>query len=219
MSAMRLWMQMTSLALALALLLAGTGRASAGELLFVTSLSGQQILTADTGTNVVTPVFSTVGQPDSLIFDPAGNIIYTNLGAGQVRLFNVTTHTDTLIAGGFNDPADLALEPGGGSILVSEFLGGKIDRINLTTHAVSVLANPGGNPQGLAYDSAGRLFANLGTRSGGATSFLARLDPVTGAILGQTVGLVSLDGLTFDHSRGNCTILRSMATGSIRSTR
>src|SRR3984893_15082523 len=182
----------------LALLLAGTGRASAGQLLFVTSLSGQQILPADTGTNVVTPVFNTVGQPDSLIFDTVGNIIYTNLQTGQVRLFNVTTHTDTLIAGGFSDPADLALEPGGKSILMSDFLGGKIYRINLSTNAVSVLATPGGNPQGLAFDGAGHLFANLGTRSGGATSFLARLDPVTGAILGNTVALVSLDGLTFD---------------------
>src|SRR5207237_6832612 len=61
----------------LTLLIAFGARAHA-ELLFVTSLTGQQILTADTVTNAVTPVFNTVGQPDSLIFDSTGsNIIYT----------------------------------------------------------------------------------------------------------------------------------------------
>jgi hypothetical protein len=143
-----------------------------------------------------------VGQPDSLLFDANKNIIYTNLQTGQVRRFNTTTHVDSLIAGGFNDPADLCLEPGGGSLLVSDFLAGIIYRINLTTNAVSILGNYGGNPQGLAYDNLGRLYANLGTRSGGATSFVAQLNPVTGAILQQSVGLVQLDGLTFDSFTG-----------------
>jgi sugar lactone lactonase YvrE len=186
----------------LVLILIGEEPALAGQLLYVTSLTGQQVLTADTGTNAVTPVFNTVGQPDSLLFDTAGNIIYTNLGTGQVRRFNPTTPVDTLIAGGFSNPADLALEPGGGSILMSDFLGGKIYRINLSTNAVSTLGNYGGNPQGLAFDTAGDLFANLGTRSGGATSFLAQLNPTTGAIIRQTAGLVSLDGLTFDPFSG-----------------
>jgi hypothetical protein len=177
-------------------------QAAAGQVLYVTSLNGQQILTADTGTNVVTPVFNTVGTPDSLIFDSNQNIIYTNLGTGQVRQFNTNTHTDSLIASGFNDPADLVLEPGGQSILVSDFLGGQIYRINLTTHAVSTLGNYGGNPQGTAYDNLGRLFANLGTRSGGLTSFLAQLDPVTGAIIHTSASFLQLDGLTFDPFTG-----------------
>lgn len=183
---------------AMALLRYGIVPASAGQLLYVTSISGQQVLTADTGTNALTTVFHTMGQPDSLLFDTSGNIIYTNLGSGQVRRFNTVTHVDTLIAGGFIDPADLVLEPGGGSILMSDFLGGRIYRINLTTNAVTVLGNYGGNPQGLAYDAGGNLFANLGIRSGGPTSFLAQLDPTTGAILRQTSGLISLDGLTYD---------------------
>lgn len=175
------------------------GTPADAELLYVTSLGGQQILTADTGTNAVTPVFNTVGTPDSLIFDSTGNnIIYTNLTSGQVREFNRTTHTDTLLASGFSDPADLALEPGGSTILVSDFLGGKIYRIDLTTHAVTTLGTYGGNPQGLAYDAAGNLYAVLGTRSGSATSFVAQLNPTTGAILGQTPGEVDLDGLTYD---------------------
>ena len=85
---------------------------------------------------------------------------------------------------------------------MSDFLGGTISRINLTTHAVTTLGTYGGNPQGLAYDAAGNLYAVLGTRTGGATSFVAQLNPVTGAIIRQTVGLIQLDGLTFDPFSG-----------------
>jgi hypothetical protein len=186
----------------LALLLGGAGRSAAGQLLYVTSLPGQQILTADTGTNVVTPVFNTVGTPDSLLFDTQGNIIYTNLGAGQVRSFNTTSHVDSVLASGFNDPADLALTPDGGSVLVSDFLGGKIYKINLTTKAVSTLGTYGGNPQGTAFDGSGDLFAVLGARSGAATSFVAQIDPTTGAILKQSPNEVALDGMTYDPFSG-----------------
>src|SRR5262249_14226079 len=141
---------------------------------------------------------------DSLVFDPMGRIIYTALNAGQVRRFNPVTMVDQLLASGFSMPADLALEPGGNSVLVSEFGGGRIDRIDLTTNNVTVLATVGGNPEGLAYDGTGRLFANLGNRNGGPTGkFVAQLNPVTGAILAQSPGLDSLDGLTFDAFTGN----------------
>ncbi len=69
--------------------------------------------------------------------------------------------------------------------------------------SVTKLYPPGtgtsGNPEGQAYDGAGHLFANLGTRNGTALQkYVAQLDPVTGAILGQTTFLSSLDGLTYD---------------------
>jgi DNA-binding beta-propeller fold protein YncE len=188
---------------AMVLFLWGANRVAAGQLLYVTSLSGQQILTADTGTNVVTPVFNTVGQPDSLVFDTHGNIIYTNLGTGQVRSYNPTTHIDSLLASGFSDPADLALTPDGGSVLVSDFLGGKIYKVNLSTNSKAQFGpNYGGNPQGTAFDGAGNLFAVLGSRTGGASSFVAQLDLTTGAILKSSVNEIDLDGLTYDPFSG-----------------
>jgi DNA-binding beta-propeller fold protein YncE len=165
-------------------------------------LGGQQILTADLTTNQVTPVFNTVGTPDSLLFDASNNIVYTNLGTGQVRSYNPTTKIDSLLASGFNDPADLVLTPDKGSVLVSDFLGGTIAKVNLATHQVTQLGNYGGNPQGTAFDAAGHLFAVLGTRSGGATSFVAQLDPTTGAILNQSPNEVQLDGMTYDPFSG-----------------
>ncbi len=87
-------------------------------------------------------------------------------------------------------------------MLVSDFLGGTIKKVNLTTHAVTTLGTYGGNPQGTAFDAGGNLFAVLGTRSGGATSFVAQLDPTTGAILHQSANEVELDGLTYDPFSG-----------------
>ena len=92
-------------------------------------------------------------------------------------------------------------------MLVSEFNGGKIDRIDLTSHSVTPLYTPPpqqtSNPEGMAFDSAGRLFANLGARglpTDPPGKYVARIDPATGQILGQTTLLSSLDGLTYDPS-------------------
>jgi sugar lactone lactonase YvrE len=186
----------------LVLLLGATNKARAGQLLYVTSTTGKQVLTADTGTNQVSAVFDTVGNPDSLIFDTHGNIIYSTVLQGQVRSYNPSTKIDTLLGGGLAAPADLALTPGGSSVLVSEANGGKIFKINLTTGKGSNLGSYGGNPQGLAFDTAGHLFAVLGFRSSTAASFIAQLDPTTGAILNQSANEISLDGLTYDPFSG-----------------
>jgi DNA-binding beta-propeller fold protein YncE len=187
------------------LLLGEAGRARAGQILYGTANNTNpgQILRIDTGTNSVTSVFTPVGQPDSLVFDSNGNFVYTNLTAGQVRSYNPTTHTDTLLASGISDPADLALTPDKTSVLVSDFTGGKIYKVNLSTHALTQFGPTyGGNPQGLAFDNNGNLFAVLGTRNNSASSFIAQLDTTTGAIIHQSANLVQLDGLTFDPFSG-----------------
>ena len=179
----------------------GSGRAAAATL-YATSISGSQIDTVDTVANTVTTYLTTPSATDSIMFDSAHRVIYTENTSGQVRRYDPILSTDTLIAGGFSTPADIVLEPGGNTMLVSEFSGGKIDRINLTTSAVTTLLAPGGNPEGLAYDGT-RLFANLGLRYGGPTGkYVAEIDPVTGAILATSPGLNDLDGLTYDPYTG-----------------
>jgi len=184
----------------LSLLLLGSQRAGA-TILYATS-SSNNVIYQDNSLipNSATPYFTALQSPDSLMFDTLGNVIYTALSAGTVRSYNPNTVVDSVITSGLSGPADVALEPGGNSMLVSEFNGGKIDRINLTTHLVTNLySSSGTNPEGIAYDNAGNLFANLGVRSGSAlTKYLAKINPVTGAILGQTANLSSLDGLTYD---------------------
>lgn len=204
--------------LAAATLLGGTRTAQA-TIVFATSFAGNAIVQVDTSTNSVTLLENTPGNADSLVFDPSGRIIYDDLENGFVRLFDPNLHTDTPIVGGLVQPADVVLEPGGNTILVSEFGGAKIDRVDLTTHAVSVLAGAavtGPNPEGLAYDNVGRLFANLGTRDAGADKFVAQLDPVTGAIIHQSINLSGLDGLTYDPFT-NKLYATSFTTGAVYS--
>src|ERR1700739_84803 len=71
-------------------------------------------------------------------------------------------------------------------------------RGHLTRAVTTLVRFVGQNPQGLPYDTNGNLYVVLGTRSSGATSFVAQIDPTSGAILNQTPNEVALDGLTYD---------------------
>ena len=180
---------------------AGSGRAVA-TVLYATSIAGSQIDKVDTVANTVTTYLTTPSAADSIMFDSSQNVIYTEVTAGEVMRYDPNTFTNTVLASGLNGPADIVLEPGGNTMLVSEFYGGNIDRINLTTLTTTTLLSPGDNPEGLAYDGT-RLFANLGSRYGGATGkYVAQIDPVTGAILATSPGLNDLDGLTYDSYTG-----------------
>ena len=179
----------------------GSGRAVAA-ILYATSNTGNQIDRVDTVANTVTTYLTTPAAVDSIMFDSAQRVIYTQDNAGDVRRYDPSIPSDTGIASGLNTPADIVLEPGGNTMLVSEYSGGQIDRINLNTFAVTTLLSPGGNPEGLAYDGT-RLFANLGLRYGGPTGkYVAEINPVTGTILATSPGLNDLDGLVYDPYSG-----------------
>jgi streptogramin lyase len=187
----------------LSLVLLSLGAAARADILYGTSVDGSFLFRADTSTASVTTILNTLSGADSLVFDTTGRIIYSQIYSGSVRRYDPFASTDVLIASGLQLPADLALEPGGGSVLVSEYGGGVIDRINLTTLASSQLSTGLINPEGTVYDSSGRLFANIGNRYGGPTGKqLVQLDPVTGAVLASSPGLDSLDGLTYDAFSG-----------------
>lgn len=188
-------------AIALTIILAVGGRAAAIEL-YATSIGGSQIDKVDTVTNSVSLYLNTPSAADSIIFDSTQRVLYTALYLGEVRRYDPTVPSETVIAGGFSTPADMVLEPGGNSMLVSDYGTGNIDRINLSTNTVTTLLTGGINPEGLAYDGT-RLFANLGSRYGGPTGkYVAEINPVSGAIMATSPGLNSLDGLTFDPYSG-----------------
>lgn len=186
----------------LVLLLGGVGQAKAA-FLYATSQSSSNpsFWLVDTTANTSSLLFHLAQIPDSLVFTPDGNIIYTALDVGQVRRFNTKTHTDTLVASGFNTPLDLTLEPGGKTVLVSSFGNGFIERIDLSTDKVTQSFFYGGNPEGITYDDTGHLFAKLGTRTHG-DAIIAQLNPSNGSIIHEHTGLTSLDGLTFDSFSG-----------------
>lgn len=136
------------------------------------------------------------GGLDSLIFDTHGDIVYSVIGTNNLGLYNLNTHSNTIIASAGPGVADLALDPGGASFLVSNAFDGSIDRVNLTTHVVSTLYNGGLRPDGLAFDGSGHLFAVLGLNE------VAQLDPVTGAVLKTISTPNQPDGMTFDATTG-----------------
>src|ERR1017187_5372360 len=103
--------------IALSIVFVCSGRASATQL-YATSISGSEIYHVDTVANTVTPYLNTQYPADSVMFDTSQNVIYTRLTIGEVRLYNPNSSTDSLIASGFSGPADITLEPGGGTMLL-----------------------------------------------------------------------------------------------------
>lgn len=163
----------------------------------------QQItMNLTTGAATLTPVFPAT-SPDSIVFAGGGEV-YTNISQGLVVLH--TAGGDTTLASGIGSPADAAVTPDGTHVLVSGFGDGTIYSVSLSGGGKTALLSGVGNPQGLAFTPDGRLFANLGVRNntvGGAPeSYLAELDPTTGAIIAKTGLLYNLDGLTYDPSSG-----------------
>ncbi len=181
------------------LLFALLARSALATITFATNEPGGQIVRVDTSTNTVTTVLSVSANPDSLIFSPSGDIVFTEIAQGNLVDFNTSTHVITTIAAGFAQPRDLTLEPSGTSVLVADFVGNRIDRVDLTSHSVTTLftGTTTSGIDGLTYDNSGRLFAVLGRNQ------IAQIDPVTGAILNDTATFDgNLDGLTFDPVSG-----------------
>jgi sugar lactone lactonase YvrE len=196
--------------------LAGSPQRAEADVLYASTSAGNSVVTVNTATGSVTPLFTVTNPPpDRILFLSPSTLLYlaqgdNNVaGSGQLRSHNLVTNADTLVAGNLSRPADLALDPGGATALVSESSIGTIARVNLSTGVVTPLATtypiPSGGigPNGLTYDAVGRLFANIGDRLSGPTgSNVAQIDPVTGAIIHQTTGLNSVDGLAFDPFSG-----------------
>jgi streptogramin lyase len=180
-----------------ALLLVAAGPAPAA-ILYVTDLQTSQLQKVDTSTNTITVLTNTPSNPDSLIFDPQGRILYSQLFAGTIGRYDPVANTNTVISNGpggnrMNLPLDLTLEPSLTSILVSDRNGGAIYRINLNNanpNTNTTLFTSGFSPDGITYDNAGHLFVNANFSS------ILQLDPTTGAVL-KSIN-VGGDGLTYD---------------------
>lgn len=178
-----------------------SARPAPAAMLYATSITAGQIYSVDTVTGTVTPVLNTGHALDSLIFDPSGRIVYTELNDGIVNAFNPTTHATTTLATGLNGPIDLALEPGQGSVLVSTT--NSLTRVSLSGGILGTVSTGGLRPDGVIYDGSGNLFVNLSTGFTAANSSVRRIDPTTGAVLATTGNTGRfLDGLTYDSFTG-----------------
>ncbi len=184
--------------------------------------TGHEIFRFDLGTNSKTTVLDTATlpgcsvsacEPDSIIVDSLGRLVYTMESKGELHRFTPgSPGSDQILATGLITPKDLVLAPDGLSVYVSEaggsgLTGHTIDRITLCAAPPCTVTKLNGGlpysssdgPHGLAFVG-NNLYAAIGDRTGGAAnSRLAQLDPITGAILANQTGILnSLDGLTFD---------------------
>jgi streptogramin lyase len=185
-------------------------RPAAAATVFATSISTGIIYSDDTVTHVVTPVLNTGNGLDSLFFDPSGRIIYDELNAGTVMVYNPTTATNTtLFSQAGSQPIDLALEPSQTSFLVSDANNNQLDRISLSGGLINRLntfyttTGQAGRPDGIIYTPTGQLFVNVSTGFTNAPTHIEQINPTTGAILqtGVITGIF-LDGLTYDSVTG-----------------
>jgi sugar lactone lactonase YvrE len=181
--------------------LTGFSHRVSAEILYATSINSGQIFSVDTVAHTATPAFNSGVSLDSLFFDPAGRIIYSELNNGTVSAFNPNTNTNVSVATGLTAPIDMTLEPNGTTFLVSDSTSHLV-RINLSGGVVNSL-NVGGRPDGVVYDPTGRLFVNVSTGFQANDSRVEQIDPVTGAVIASTGNTgIFLDGLTYDSATG-----------------
>jgi streptogramin lyase len=184
-------------------------------IIYATSYEGHAIYKVDTVPATATLFYDTnnftpSNQPDSLLFDTSGNIIYTGHLLGTVHKLTVPGLVDTQIASpsdGFIHPSDLSLEPSGITVLASDFNNNVLKRVSLTGGGTTIVATlPGGmHYSGSTYATnitGPHLFINAESATGDQ---VLELDPVTGTTLNASVPNLNLDldGLCFDSLTGH----------------
>jgi hypothetical protein len=217
MISLRTWIRLICMGLAAVAVLVWVPLSAQAGFLYASELTGPtdpnntEIVKVDTVSHQIVQEFFPTNKPDSLIFDRNNNIIYTGYYTGDIRRFDPTTGTDTLIAniptltnGQKPFPVDLLLDPSGNSVVVTTqggSLGNKnIYRISLLDGSVLdhvFVSGHSGAPGGLAYGPNGRLFAILGNDT------IAELNAnLTTKNNNVGTGYTSLDGLTYDSNDG-----------------
>lgn len=195
-------------------LLALAPAAAHAATLYASSFEGASLWKVDTVALTANPIWSTApagNQPDSLLFDTAGNIIYSAHLPGRIQSVNLSALTDTTVSSptaAFGHPTDLALDPSTTTVLASDYIVPALKRVSLTSGPTTTLAT-GYYFSGLAYIG-NRLFANAGITYQHGGDQLLELNPVTGAVLNASannpagVNLIGdLDGLTYDPYTGH----------------
>jgi len=190
------------LAIAVGVLWAGLQSAPA-ETLIVTNINCC-IEQVDTSTNTITTLLSIGGNPDSVIFAPGNNLIYSLPNQSGIGIFNTVTLSNRYIHGNLFQPLDLALDPSGTSVLVADsgnmYGPAGIKRIDLTQAfpIPTIVASGFDDVDGITYDNKGNFYAVISGR------FVEQLDPVTGALIKRIECTYcspyedDLDGITFD---------------------
>ncbi len=154
-------------------------------------------------TGELTTLYTTTPNPDDLIINSAGQLIYSVPSPGTVNLWDPTTGINTVLANNIPAARDMEIEPGGLTMLIAQHNSpAQIDRYTFSTGTWTVFVpsssfGQGGTVDGIAYDPYGNLYAVANH------STIIQIDPTSGAILATMStephnGVNGGDGLTYD---------------------
>jgi len=199
----------------IALSLIGLAVSSPAQQFYATGEAAGQIDLVDLPNKTVTPIYTAGGEPDSILINSQGQLIYDLSHDGILALYDPATKINTVLYTGLKSPRDLVFDvptacnpnANANTMLLSEYSIGQIIRYDFTTGSVTKLGAQLGSPttgfsvDGLAYDLQGNLFAVANHNT------VVQLDPCTGSILKTLVlephyKVNGGDGMVFDPYSG-----------------
>jgi len=190
-----------AMAMGLAIVLAGTISATAQlAQIYAASEGNSELVQYDYATKVETILHNTVGKPDDLIVNSAGQLIYSVPTQGTINLWDPKTGINTLLAN-VASARDLIITPDGLNLMIAHNVDPpSIDKYNFASGTVTVFfpkTTGITSFDGLAFDPYGNFYAVASKNT------IIQLNPQTGAILNTLVleahnGVNGADGLTYD---------------------
>lgn len=178
-----------------------TATLSVGQQLYIANEPKQELMKLDLTTGLQTTLYNIGAEPDDLIVNSQGQLIYSVPGTGTVYRYDPVAGTNIVLISGLSYPRDLVMEPGGTSMLISLYARGELARFNFITGTTTILSKKLGTSDGIAYDASGHLFAVANHNT------VVQIDPVSGAVLKTLVlelhhGSNGGDGMTYDSYTG-----------------
>ena len=170
---------------------------SFGQQLYITNEPKKSLQLLNLSTKALTTLYNIGAEPDDLILNSAGQLLYTVPLPGTLNSYDPKSGVNTVLLSGIKYARDLFIEPGGQTMLIAIYTPGEILRYNFSTGTTTVLAKKLVTCDGIAYDAYGNLYAVANHNT------IVQINPVTGAILNTLVlephdGVNGGDGLTYD---------------------
>jgi WD40 repeat protein len=182
---------------------------SFAQQLYITNEGNATVELWNINTGVLSTIY-TIGvgkeyNPDDLIINSQGQLIYSVPNAGTVSMYYPATGENTVLATGISGARDLIIEPSGQTMLISQYSPAQLWRYNFSTKTTTLFVSKKsvklGTCDGVAYDNYGNLYVVADHNT------IVQVNPTTGAIIATLTieahsGVNGADGLTYDSYTG-----------------
>lgn len=170
---------------------------SVAQELYITNEPKESIELLNLSINQLTTLFNIGAEPDDLVLNAQGQLLYSIGVPGTIDMYDPTTGINSVVVSGVKYARDLCIEPGGETMLIALYSPGEIARYNFVTGQLTILTKKLGTVDGIAYDAYGNLYAVANHNT------IVQIDPDTGAVLNTLVlephhSVNGGDGMTYD---------------------